>query len=141
MTRNEAKRAGLQTYNTGVACARGHLSDRFTSSGDCIQCVKERTKEFRATPEGAKAKRKWERERIARKAATDAAFAQKLAEAKRRRNNAPDFAERKLTRAKQHRRVEAQKRDAKKAAELLTTTLGVPHTIIETEKGFQPVPA
>lgn len=38
MTRKGAKAAGLRTYYTGKPCARGHLSERFTRSGNCAKC-------------------------------------------------------------------------------------------------------
>lgn len=33
-----AKEAGDRTYNTGKPCQNGHLSDRWTRSGNCILC-------------------------------------------------------------------------------------------------------
>lgn len=35
-----ARIAGLPTYNTGKPCTNGHLSDRYTASGGCIECIK-----------------------------------------------------------------------------------------------------
>ena len=40
---SEAKRAGLRIYFTGKPCRRGHLDSRFTSSGSCCSCVREKT--------------------------------------------------------------------------------------------------
>lgn len=40
MKRREAKAAGLGRYFTGVPCARGHLAERSTSGGHCIECVR-----------------------------------------------------------------------------------------------------
>lgn len=40
MKRSEAKRLGLTRYNTGKPCIRGHLSDRVTSTGACLECRK-----------------------------------------------------------------------------------------------------
>ncbi len=40
-TRKEAIRLGMATYYTGKPCGRGHLSERRTTSGICIQCNKE----------------------------------------------------------------------------------------------------
>lgn len=31
---------GRKRYNTGLPCKRGHMSDRQTSNGACIQCVR-----------------------------------------------------------------------------------------------------
>lgn len=40
MKRAEAKAQGLKFYNTGKPCKHGHLSDRYTSTAICIECVK-----------------------------------------------------------------------------------------------------
>lgn len=40
MKRAEAKALGLKTYNTGKPCKHGHLSDRYTSTAICIECVR-----------------------------------------------------------------------------------------------------
>ena len=40
MKRAEAKAQGLKFYNTGKPCKHGHLSDRYTSTGICVECVK-----------------------------------------------------------------------------------------------------
>lgn len=40
MTQDEAIAAGHLTYNTGRPCRRGHNSDRYTSNGMCVACVK-----------------------------------------------------------------------------------------------------
>lgn len=37
---DEALEAGHLTYNTGKPCRRGHVSDRYTSNGMCVGCVK-----------------------------------------------------------------------------------------------------
>ena len=40
MKRAEAKAQGLKFYNTGKPCKHGHLSDRYTSTAICFECVK-----------------------------------------------------------------------------------------------------
>lgn len=45
--KKEAKNLGLNKYYTGVPCARGHLSERRTHNGDCVQCSLDRSKEKR----------------------------------------------------------------------------------------------
>lgn len=40
MQRKEAKKLGLKRYNSGKPCSIGHLSDRYTSTGQCIECLK-----------------------------------------------------------------------------------------------------
>lgn len=44
----EATEKGLFTYNTGKPCSNGHISDRYTKSGGCIECVKETARMFNA---------------------------------------------------------------------------------------------
>ena len=39
MKRAEAKAFGLKMYNTGKPCKHGHLSDRYTSTGVCQECI------------------------------------------------------------------------------------------------------
>lgn len=48
-----AMRAGLSHYYTGKPCLNGHLSDRHTTSGQCVECGVA----YRKKP-GVKAKRK-----------------------------------------------------------------------------------
>ena len=40
MKRAEAKTLGLKFYRTGKPCKHGHLSDRYTSTSICVECVK-----------------------------------------------------------------------------------------------------
>ena len=40
MKRAEAKAQGLKFYATGKPCKHGHLSDRYTSTAICVECVK-----------------------------------------------------------------------------------------------------
>lgn len=40
MERPEAQAAGLAQYNTGRPCKYGHTVNRYTSSGQCITCMK-----------------------------------------------------------------------------------------------------
>jgi hypothetical protein len=39
MKRAEAKAQGLKFYNTGKPCKHGHLSDRYTKYGKCVECT------------------------------------------------------------------------------------------------------
>lgn len=41
-TRAEAKRLGVKFYATGKRCRAGHLSLRYTASGQCVACLRER---------------------------------------------------------------------------------------------------
>lgn len=40
-TRAEAKEKGLKRYFTGTPCRNGHVAERYSSSGRCIECVSE----------------------------------------------------------------------------------------------------
>lgn len=40
ISRDAAIEAGLKTYFTGVACKAGHVAERTTSSGVCVECKK-----------------------------------------------------------------------------------------------------
>jgi len=42
-TRAEAKAVGAMRYFTGNACSRGHVADRYTTTGQCLECVKAQT--------------------------------------------------------------------------------------------------
>lgn len=46
MKRNDAASLGLVKYNTGKPCTKGHLSDRYTSSGMCITCLSSHRDKF-----------------------------------------------------------------------------------------------
>lgn len=41
-TRAEARERGLTRYFTGRACPQGHISERYTSTGNCFDCQKAR---------------------------------------------------------------------------------------------------
>ncbi len=45
ITRNEAVTLRITQYYTGRPCVNGHLSPRNTSSGNCLQCWREKNKE------------------------------------------------------------------------------------------------
>lgn len=38
----EAQERGLKFYYTGIACKRGHVDYRYTSSKTCVQCLRDR---------------------------------------------------------------------------------------------------
>lgn len=40
MERKEALRLGIKKYNTGRPCRHGHLADRYSDSGACVDCLK-----------------------------------------------------------------------------------------------------
>lgn len=43
--RREAARRGEVRYYTGKLCQRGHDSERYTSNGMCVECLRERDRE------------------------------------------------------------------------------------------------
>lgn len=45
--RSLAKAAGASTYRTGRPCKNGHLSDRLTRNGDCLECSSARVSEWK----------------------------------------------------------------------------------------------
>lgn len=45
LTRSEARKLGLATYFDGEFCSKDHLSDKYTSTGRCCECVKETVQE------------------------------------------------------------------------------------------------
>lgn len=53
ITRKAAIMADLPRYYTGKPCGRGHMSERFTANGVCIQCSEENN----AKREGSKPKK------------------------------------------------------------------------------------
>lgn len=40
MKRREAKTLGLEKYTTGKPCKNGHLAERYTVNGTCVECSK-----------------------------------------------------------------------------------------------------
>lgn len=42
VTREEARRQGLVRFYTGAPCRRGHVVERLTRSGICVECNRER---------------------------------------------------------------------------------------------------
>lgn len=44
LTRKRARRLGLKRYFTGEPCGHGHLSERYTDSYQCVECIRLRNK-------------------------------------------------------------------------------------------------
>lgn len=40
ITRKQAKELGLKRYYTGKECRKGHIAERFTLTGCCLECKK-----------------------------------------------------------------------------------------------------
>lgn len=47
MTRDEAMNLGLTKYSTNVPCARGHISERYVTTGSCIACLRRGQQKYR----------------------------------------------------------------------------------------------
>lgn len=56
ITRAEAKAQGLKRYFTGKPCKHGHVAERYLSTGQCVECLRER----RQTPENLKKEREYQ---------------------------------------------------------------------------------
>jgi hypothetical protein len=46
ISRKEAKALGLVRYFTGNMCVNGHIAMRQTCDGDCMECKRERQREW-----------------------------------------------------------------------------------------------
>lgn len=67
-TKEKAAEEGLTRYFDGKACKNNHLSDRYTRTGQCIQCFRETVKRRKAkNPELYRAARKRSQKRRAEK--------------------------------------------------------------------------
>jgi len=60
--RGAAKRLGLLRYNTGKPCPKGHLADRFVSTGTCSKCLQIKGKEWKSKEENKEKCRKISKE-------------------------------------------------------------------------------
>ena len=45
-TREEARQVGSKAYFTGLFCKQGHVSKRWTATGNCAECQKKHTKQW-----------------------------------------------------------------------------------------------
>jgi 5-methylcytosine-specific restriction endonuclease McrA len=55
-TREEARQVGSKAYFTGLFCKQGHVAKRWTATGNCAECQKNRTKQWtNANPEKVRA--------------------------------------------------------------------------------------
>lgn len=69
VTKTAARSAGLLRYYTGKSCVRGHVVERYVSGGDCVECRKEKSKNWYSDKTRAAAKaRKWRAENVERHA-------------------------------------------------------------------------
>lgn len=44
MTRKSARKLGLKKYTSGTTCKRGHAVYRYTKTGQCSACLKDRNR-------------------------------------------------------------------------------------------------
>ena len=49
MIRSEAKQLSLTRYSTGEPCPHGHLCERYTSTGNCVECQLEYKRKWAAS--------------------------------------------------------------------------------------------
>ena len=61
ITREEALARGLKRYFTGEACRAGHVTERYSYNGVCVECHRKRARRWsRANPERVRAvARRW----------------------------------------------------------------------------------
>lgn len=55
VSRQEAIESGAAKYFTGAECKRGHVSERWTLTGNCCQCTREATDRARDRVRAARA--------------------------------------------------------------------------------------
>lgn len=67
-TAARAKELGFEFYFTGKPCLRGHVSARYTSSGNCVNCIEEKRGVAFNIKRGAKLKRSKENQLLAQQA-------------------------------------------------------------------------
>ncbi len=48
-----AAKAGATRYNTGKKCLNGHQADRYTLTGGCVECIRERNSAHRKATKAA----------------------------------------------------------------------------------------
>lgn len=98
MSRKDALEKGLVYYFSGVPCKRGHLSERWSKVGSCVECHKAATKRWK---ENNKEK---ELEREAKRRQQNPTRCNKYKEEWKRRN-----AEKVLEQSKQYYKANAEK--------------------------------
>jgi hypothetical protein len=54
MTRKEALEQGSTRYFTGEPCGRGHVAERYTARGNCVECQEEARRREREVYQAAK---------------------------------------------------------------------------------------
>ncbi|MBE0147945.1 hypothetical protein FOT80_00865 [Serratia fonticola] len=52
ITRAEAAKAGIMKYYTGAACRNGHVCERYTVNGACVECNANHTRAQRVRIRG-----------------------------------------------------------------------------------------
>jgi hypothetical protein len=69
ISREEAKKLGLKRYFTGKSCSRGHISERFVSTYNCLLCMADYNKALENDPVRKDHDRKVRRERAKKRMA------------------------------------------------------------------------
>jgi hypothetical protein len=52
-SRKSALAAGAIFYFTGMACKRGHVTERYAHNGECVVCAKLRARQWKKTVKGS----------------------------------------------------------------------------------------
>jgi hypothetical protein len=55
----EARRVGAIRYSTGTPCVRGHMAERYASTGQCVPCGMLAQAKHSKTPKGIAYRRRW----------------------------------------------------------------------------------
>lgn len=74
ISRAEAKKQGLPRYFTGKPCKHGHVSERATHNGLCLECKREQSRESYASASEKKIASvdRWRRDNLEKKRSTNA---------------------------------------------------------------------
>lgn len=145
-SRADAKAAGLKRYFTGKPCKHGHVSERLLSDRNCLACAN--IKRAAVLKNHYRSDTEHRQKKIAytakRRKENPEYNVQKSASFKKRYLESEEVRTKHKANGDKQYAVKLARRNAKDAAETLTTLLGVPHVVIETvdasgNKTFQPV--
>ena len=86
--RQAAKSKGLRRYFTGKPCPKGHVVERFVSTCACVECVADKSREWKRTnpQKASEQKRKWVANNLEKVRAVKKAWSDANPEGQRRRS-------------------------------------------------------
>ena len=99
ISRQEAREQGLTRYLTGLACKRGHISERLVSTGNCCACNTKHGQQAEVKERKAATTAAWHAANKERRSATNAAHYRANKERKAATNAAWQAANKKQTAA------------------------------------------